>query len=265
MEELQLFYFDEKSGKTFIASQNGLNVYDQKLNAFKRYFKGGKTSFTTNKIVAILPKIEDKIGIITQNEFVNFYPDENRFENIRSFKNIIESALVFSNDILLLKTSNENFLLRKEISSKEYDIKQLQNNSFKYDQFIRVKEHLYLWENKGNEIFKTDLSLNIIATYTLSSEINTITYSKFDQQLYVGSNSGVALLSEKTSLVRDVENYGGTLFFSKLNELYIEFQENSIEMGLFNKSKRNIIFNRNYNQNFSDFVFEILEGNSIPP
>lgn len=257
------FYFDEKSGKTFIASQNGLNVYDQKLNAFKRYFKGGKTSFTTNKIVAILPKIEDKIGIITQNEFVNFYPDENRFENIRSFKNIIESALVFSNDILLLKTSNENFLLRKEISSKEYDIKQLQNNSFKYDQFIRVKEHLYLWENKGNEIFKTDLSLNIIATYTLSSEINTITYSKFDQQLYVGSNSGVALLSEKTSLVRDVENYGGTLFFSKLNELYIEFQENSIEMGLFNKSKRNIIFNRNYNQNFSDFVFEILEGNVL--
>ena len=122
---------------------------------------------------------------------------------------------------------------------------------------------MYLWENKGNEIYKTDLSLNTITTYNLSSEINTISYSKFDEQLYISSNSGVSLLSEKTPLVRDVEHYGGTLYFSKLNELYIEFQENSIEMGRFNKSKRNTIFNRKYNQNFSDFVFELLEGNII--
>jgi hypothetical protein len=256
-------YFDEKSRKTFIATQNGLNVYDENINAFKRFFKGKKTTFTTNQIVAILPKADGKIGIITQNEFVNFYPDENRFENIQRFKDTIESALVFSNDIILLKTSKENFLLRKETSSKEYNIKKLQKNRSKYDQFIRVKEHLYLWENKGNEIYKTDLSLNTIMTYTLSSDINTISYSKFDEQLYISSNSGVSLLSEKTPLVRDVEHYGGTLYFSKLNELYIEFQENSIEMGRFNKSKRNTIFNRKYNQNFSDFVFELLEGNIL--
>jgi hypothetical protein len=256
-------YFDEKSRKTFIATQNGLNVYDENINAFKRFFKGKKTTFTTNQIVAILPKADGKIGIITQNEFVNFYPDENRFENIQRFKDTIESALVFSNDIILLKTSKENFLLRKETSSKEYNIKKLQKNRSKYDQFIRVKEHLYLWENKGNEIYKTDLSLNTIMTYTLSSDINTISYSKFDEQLYISSNSGVSLLSEKTPLVRDVEHYGGTLYFSKLNELYIEFQENSIEMGRFNKSKQNTIFNRKYNQNFSDFVFELLEGNIL--
>ena len=212
-------YFDEKSRKTFIATQNGLNVYDENINAFKRFFKGKKTTFTTNQIVAILPKADGKIGIITQNEFVNFYPDENRFENIQRFKDTIESALVFSNDIILLKTSKENFLLRKETSSKEYNIKKLQKNRSKYDQFIRVKEHLYLWENKGNEIYKTDLSLNTIMTYTLSSEINTISYSKFDEQLYISSNSGVSLLSEKTPLVRDIEHYGGTLYFSKLNEL----------------------------------------------
>jgi len=257
------FYFDEKSRKTFIATQNGLNVYNEELNAFKRFFKGKKTTFTTNQIVAILPKVEDKIGIITQNEFVNFYPDENRFENIRSFKNIIESALIFTNDILLFKTIKEDFLLTKEKSNNEYSIKQLKNNNFKYDQFIRVKEHLYLWKNKGNEILKTDLLLNSLTTYTLSSEINTVTYSKFDEQLYISSNSGVSLLSEKTPLVYDVESDGGALYFSKLNEQYIEFQKNSIEMGRFNKNKRNTIFNRKYNQNFSDFVFEILEGNVL--
>ena len=32
-------YFDEKSRKTFIATQNGLNVYDENINAFKRFFK----------------------------------------------------------------------------------------------------------------------------------------------------------------------------------------------------------------------------------
>ncbi|MDG1711462.1 MAG: SpoIIE family protein phosphatase, partial [Flavobacteriaceae bacterium] len=256
-------YFDEKSRKTFIATQNGLNVYDENINAFKRFFKGKKTTFSTNQIIAILPKMEGKIGIITQNEFVNFYPDENRFENIRSFKNLIESALVFSNDIILLKTSKENFLLRKENSSKEYKIKHLQKNRSKYDQFVRVKEHLYLWENKGNEIFKTDLSLNTITTYTLSSEINTITYSNFDEQLYIGSNSGVSLLSEKIPLVRDDESGRGAIYFSKLNKQYIEFQENSIEMGSFNKNKRNTIFNKKYNQNFSDFVFELLEENIL--
>ena len=257
------FYLDKKSNKTLIASKNGLNVYNEKSKAFKRFFKGKKTKFTTNKIVAVLPKIDDVIGIITQNEYVNFYPDENRFEYVRGFKNIIEKVLFFSDDTLLLKTSKENFLLRKETSSKEYNLKKLQKNRSRYDQFIRVKEHLYLWENKGNEIYKTDLSLNTITTYNLSSEINTISYSKFDEQLYISSNSGVSLLSEKTPLVSDIEHYGGTLYFSKLNELYIEFQENSIEMGRFKKNKRNTIFNRKYNQNFSDFVFELLEGNVL--
>ena len=63
-------HFDPVSSKVFIATLNGLNVYDQKFKTFKRFFKGKKTALSSNNIISIVPINEESIGIVSQNEYV---------------------------------------------------------------------------------------------------------------------------------------------------------------------------------------------------
>ena len=80
----QLYYTDKK---TLVATANGLNIYNNSLNTFKRYFKGNKTKFTTNKILGILPIDQEIVGIITENELVRYNLKEDQFEVIKMAEN----------------------------------------------------------------------------------------------------------------------------------------------------------------------------------
>ena len=75
----QLYYTDKKT----LIALHGLNVYNNALNTFKRYFKGNKTKFTTNNILGILPIDQESVGIITENELVRYNLIEDQFEVVK--------------------------------------------------------------------------------------------------------------------------------------------------------------------------------------
>ena len=255
--------FDEKSGKTIIATKNGLNVYDENLNAFKRFFKGNKTTFTTNNIIAILPREDNKIGVITQNEYVDFYPEENRFESVIHFETAVESALLISSDKILLNTAEENILLSKKTSSDKLRFKLDRKNELKFNQFIKVDKYLYVWEDKGNEIIKTDSLLNPISSYNIANSINAIEHSPHDNQIYISTNSGVEIISETSALINDVRSNEGVLYFSNFDNQYIAFYQNTIEIGVLKQNKGTINFIKRYDSDFTNVAFDKFDKNII--
>ncbi|MDB4280770.1 SpoIIE family protein phosphatase [Flavobacteriaceae bacterium] len=255
--------FDEKSGKTIIATKNGLNVYDENLNAFKRFFKGNKTTFTTNNIIAILPREDNKIGVITQNEYVDFYPEENRFESVIHFETAVESALLISSDKILINTAEENILLSKKTSSDKLRFKLDHKNELKFNQFIEVDKYLYVWEDKGNEIIKTDSLLNPISSYNIANSINAIEHSPHDNQIYISTNSGVEIISETSALINDVRSNEGVLYFSNFDNQYIAFYQNTIEIGVLKQNKGTISFIKRYDSGFTNVAFDKFDKNII--
>ena len=154
--------------------------------------------------------------MITQNEYVDFYPEENRFESIIHFETAVESALLISSDKILLNTAKENILLSKKTSSNKLRFKLDRKNELKFNQFIEVDKYLYVWEDKGNEIIKTDSLLNPISSYNIANSINAIEHSPHDNQIYISTNSGVEIISETSALINDVRSNEGVLYFSNL-------------------------------------------------
>ena len=57
-----------------------------------------------------------------------------------------------------------------------------------------------MWEDKGNEIIKTDSLLNPISSYNIANSINAIEHSPHDNQIYISTNSGVEIISETSAL-----------------------------------------------------------------
>ena len=69
VDEFSLIYGNDSL--TYIATNNGLNVFDDKLKTFKRYFKGDKTKLSTNRLLGIY-NLGENILLVSLNELVTY-------------------------------------------------------------------------------------------------------------------------------------------------------------------------------------------------
>lgn len=257
-EENSAFYFKENSSRVFIATQNGLNVYDQKLKTFKRYFKGEKTQFTTNNILNVYSQGANQIGIVTQNEFIIFDTQENTFEKVYQFDTALSSAYFISGQQIILNSKDQSF----SFSTTDKDniiFKPLlyQKKTILVDQFsVEKSGAVLLWKKGENSLFSSNsLELNLRESKILGS-INSIQQSSLNSQRIIGTDNGIHISTDNTYLVQNLEENRTPLYFSIFDKNYVEIFENSIEVGQLDNGSKKTEFKENYEYNFIDYKFE---------
>ena len=256
------FYFDENSSRIFIATQNGLNVYDQNLKAFKRYFKGEKTQFTTNKLLTVYAQGINEVGIVTQNEFVIFDTQENTFKKMYQFENELESASFISGQQTILNSKVQSFLFSTK-REDEFIFESLlhQKKPVLVDQF-RIKKNgsILLWKEGENSLYLTNpLEFNLTKT-KISGAINSLQQSELNGQVIIGTDNGIQVSSEDSYLVQNLQDNSNSIYFSIVDNNYVEIFENSIEIGRLKNGIKKVEFKKSYTYNFLDFKFEQVDG-----
>ncbi|MEK9613097.1 MAG: SpoIIE family protein phosphatase [Flavobacteriaceae bacterium] len=254
-------HFDSISSKVFIATVNGLNVYDQKFKTFKRFFKGKKTGLTSNNVISIVPINEEKIGILSQNEFVVYQPKQNKFESALTFESPIESALSIDKNNSLLVTKSRSFLL-----NIDKDLKFLtQEITFKgqpilVDHKIVNENQLILWKTGATSLLKSNLSLSSISQHTTKDKINTVRVSKQDKGLMIATENGIERDSNKKNGVFNIQSFDQSLYFGVFEQQYVQVLKNSIIIGSYSDGELLQTFRRDFSMDFSNSKFEKIEG-----
>ena len=90
VDEFSLIY--GKDSLTYIASNNGLNVFDDKLKTFKRYFKGDKTKLSTNRLLGMY-NLDENILLVSINELVNYNISKKTFTLLKKPESEIQGIL----------------------------------------------------------------------------------------------------------------------------------------------------------------------------
>ena len=253
-------YFHQETGKVFVASQNGLNVFDEKLNTFKRYFKGSKTQLTSNNILSIIPIDKNNVGVLSENEFVFFNINELRFQRNLEFDIPLTSASVISDNISLITNPSQSFLLFLD-KNKKYSIKEIfhEGESTIFDRQIYTQNSLYLWRSGYKNIIKTDLNLSEIILFNTQNNINSVKISQSTDDILVGTEDGIENYTDPKKLVNNFNSLKGALYFGVFEKEYIQIFENRIEMGILSNGKKSIIFNKRFPFNFKNSKFEKKE------
>ena len=253
LNPVQLFYSDATK-KILIATPNGLNAYDSSIATFKRYFKGGKTKFTTNSILGILPINEKTVGIITENELVRYSLEEDQFEVIKKWGATATALNPISENRLLLIQGKQYSLIK--VNNGNVSHKKLNINTPNLNNLTTVVNKFYLWEKGGQQLLELDSAGKLLKQFTISENINAVVHNKTNDELLIATNSGVQKYSNKIVKVQPLVASEGSDYFVNEEGQYININENNIETGIINELELKADFSRRYPIDFSTATFE---------
>ena len=90
MDEFSLIY--GKDSLTYIASNNGLNVFDDKLKTFKKGIsRSDKTKLSTNRL--LMYNLDENILLVSINELVNYNISKKTFTLLKKPESEIQGIL----------------------------------------------------------------------------------------------------------------------------------------------------------------------------
>lgn len=247
----QLYYTDKK---TLIATANGLNIYNNSLNTFKRYFKGNKTKFTTNNILGILPIDQESVGIITENELVRYNLKEDQFEVIKKWQKTVTALNTIAANKLLLSQEKQYSVLSVERGTLSH--KNLNLNTPNLNKLTTAANTFYLWEKGGQQLLELDTAGKLKNQFTVPENINAVVYSSANDEVLIATNNGVQKRSKKTAKVLPFVASEGSVYFINEKNHYVNISDNSIETGTVNELKLTADFSRRYPRDFSSATFE---------
>ena len=239
--------------KVFISSYNGFNVFDKKLKTFKRFFKGKKSLFTTNKLIG-LEKYKDKILIASQAELVLYDFKNNMFLNSISSPSPITFLNVFSNDMSVLTTKFKKFKII--VKENQVSLRSLKSNLIPKQNTITYSEkHIYFWNKNSNIINQLNLDLTNKKLIKVDGFINSLTVNNDD--VFIGTNTGIKTLNKENTLVNRLYGTNSSEFFYVFKNELINFSDKSIEI---KDLKSNDLFKINLSVDFSKMSFEAQDN-----
>ena len=150
VDEFSLIY--GKDSLTYIASNNGLNVFDDKLKTFKRYFKGDKTKLSTNRLLGMY-NLDENILLVSINELVNYNISKKTFTLLKKPESEIQGILKLDETSLLVQTSGQ--IIQIDINEKkEIIIRDERKDKLLFDKSLNFGKNKVLWEKGKNSIIE---------------------------------------------------------------------------------------------------------------
>ncbi len=252
-------YFEPQGDKVYVATQNGLNVFDKKLATFKRFFKGEKTQLTTNQILAVFALNETTVEIVSQNELVTYQPNVNRFEKKQSFEDPLITTTKITNQNYLVNTTDSSQLATVQ-DDGQLTFKAIngQNSPGMFDRVTPVDDQFVFWKKGGVEYLIADSNRTSFSRIASQDNINAV-FALEPASFMLGTDQGLSVYSEKPQLVQTRYDFSGALFFNVQDGQYISVYPNSIEGGTINAQSKTPLFKKSYTDGFSDAVFEPVE------
>ena len=239
----------------YIATNNGLNIFNKKLKTFKRYFKGKKSKLTSNIITGI-ERFKEKILIASKNELVIFDIETSRFENINTGTSAIKSLLSISENSFFLRTSEADYEIY--LDSTKLKIKPLDNGSIPYNQKINVNnDKLIFWDKGSSSITQTNFNFSNKVNFKTKSIINSVMSN--NDEIFFGSNNGVAKLKRESLNVSKLDDSPRSKFLYIHENQYVYIYKNTIEIkDIYQKT----LYKKSFSVDFSEMLFE-SDGNNI--
>ena len=174
---------------SYIATKNGLNIYNKKLKTFKRIFKGSDSKLSTNVIVGV-QFYKNKIFIASENEVVLYRNESKKFERIFSPKEKITSFIsIIDSSSPILSTANKDFKFIFENGNSKFEL--LDDKIVLPNQKITATEkNILFWERGSSSIVQTNLEFLNKLSLSIPFNINSIRIGK-ENEVFIGTNDGV--------------------------------------------------------------------------
>lgn len=236
---------------TFIATKNGFNVFNNKQNTFKRYFKGKKTLLTSNNIIGIL-SFGQSLLLVSENEVVRYDIANKSFQLLHSSRDkILAVNSVGGKNFIYTKT--KRFQIDQDESGQQ--IKALPGKYTHHkSQIIQTRHQTFLWQTETNSIAETNSNLDRLREIAIKEgSINNI--KNFEETLYFATSHGVKTMRNGDNLIKDLAISSPSEFFYTYKNRLVNFQKKSLS--IYNSIDKNRpVFKKNFKTDFSEFVFE---------
>ena len=241
-----------EESKVYISTLNGFNIYDKRLKTFKRYFKGNKSTLTSNDLIG-LKAIGDYIIIASPNEVVVFDKEKSSFEKIFSPSSEITSFISIGENPPVLSTQNQDYELVMEDGVPAFN--EIKNKIISIGNNITVTDNTFLfWKKGSSEIKQTDYNYENKVIYNIDGVINSVRYN--NNEIYIGTNQGVKTIQKQFTSVIQLNSFKSSDFFYTYNNQYVNIYNNTIEAGVYINDEKRTTFKKNYRYDFSEMVFE---------
>ena len=242
---------------TYISTSNGFNVFNNEQGTFKRYYKGKKTSLTSNKILGI-QAVNEGIIIISPNELVLYDTDEKSFLLLFSATSEILNFNQLDQNNFIIRTDEKNMLV--SLNNKKLIVeKQRGLNALSQKNNLTTENGFMFWE-KGNENLQTvNFELSEIETLNLNTPVNSVKIAK--DKVYIATVKGLKVLDFSSQMVNDISASSASDFLYVHEGKIVNFKENEIHIST-SLSKANPIVLKNKNIDFSQYFFE-TEGSIV--
>nr|MUH41513.1 hypothetical protein [Zobellia laminariae] len=179
----------DKDGVLWIATWDGLNLYDGHNFTVYKHIQNDSTSIFGNVIIKFLKDVKDNIWILTDNKSVSTYTGKGKFKNY-VFKNQPEKLLLSKTGELIVKGSEEGkyYKFKKDgfVESSIENVKQ-RNHTSLYSILLSKHPHLIINES-------------------LQDSYGNIWYATKNKGLYVIPNNASNINNE------DIEHYEYDLY-----------------------------------------------------
>ena len=249
VDEFSLIY--GKDSLTYIASNNGLNVFDDKLKTFKRYFKGDKTKLSTNRLLGMY-NLDENILLVSINELVNYNISKKTFTLLKKPESEIQGILKLDETSLLVQTSGQ--IIQIDINEKkEIIIRDERKDKLLFDKSLNFGKNKVLWEKGKTQLLKTDNNLNSINEFNIGSTINNV--KVFNNSVYIATTNGIKTLLSSDAIVNKIPISSPADYFYIESEDILFFKDNKV-LKYSSVNDKFPLESKTYDRNFSQDVFE---------
>ncbi len=249
VDEFSLIYGNDSL--TYIATNNGLNVFDDKLKTFKRYFKGDKTKLSTNRLLGIY-NLGENILLVSLNELVTYNILNKTFTLLKKSESEIHSLVKLDETSLLVQTSDR--MIHIDINKKkEIIISDERNDKLLFDKSLSFGKNKVLWEKGSSRLLKTNNNLNSINEYNIGSTINNV--KVFNNNVYITTSNGIKTLLSSDAIVNNIPISNPVDYFYIDGEDILYFKNNKVLKYASVNDKFPLVSNT-FDRNFSQDVFE---------
>ena len=237
--------------KTYFGTPNGFNVFNNKQQTFKRFFKGKKTQLTSNNIVG-LGTLNDQIIIISENEIVAHNTSDSSFQLLYKSQYSINSILKNNKNEIVVQTATTQIKLT--LQSKEFNVIENKKESvYLLPNQLAIGEHYIYWKEKLPYFQKSTVDLNQVNKITVGSQINAL--KVFDQLIYMATNNGVKILNFEESQISEVPFSTTSDFIYIYDQKIINLNGNTISVYMSLEQKQPT-YSQVVKSNFKESVFD---------
>ena len=247
--ETSILTIDDKF--TYIATSNGFNIFNNKQGTFKRYYKGKKTSLTSNKIVGI-QAVNQAIIIISPNELVYYDTDKKTFSLLYSSSSEILNFNKLDQNNFILRTDEKNVLV--SVKDKKLIVeKQKSLDALSQKNILTIQNGFIFWEKGEVNLQKVNFQLTEIEPLNLNVPVNSVKIVK--DKVYVATVNGLKILDFSKQIVENIASSSESDFLYVHEGSIVNFNENEIHIST-SLSEANPLILKNNNIDFNRYVFE---------